>query len=198
MFASSFCAKDFLVARKRATTEQIRAMVHPIRWRIVEAVDDGPQTATTIGEALGLSSGVTSYHLRVLAEAEVIEEAPELGKGRERWWRASRPRPYVPTDAKTPEERASRAAARLYHLERDDETLLRFMRAVRTLSPEWQDAAFTGSWSVRLSREQTFELGLRFLALVDVIRDEQRPAGDEDAREIVLTMRALPWLEPGS
>src|SRR3954453_10729258 len=134
MFASSFCAKDFPVARKRATTEQIRAMVHPIRWRIVEAVDDGPQTATTIGEALGLSSGVTSYHLRVLAEAEVIEEAPELGKGRERWWRASRPRPYVPTDAKPPEGGASPPPARLYHLERDDETLLRFMRAVRTLS----------------------------------------------------------------
>jgi len=39
---------------------------------------------------------------------------------------------------------------------------------------------------------------MRFLALVDELRAEQAEAGDEEARDVVITMRALPWLEPGS
>lgn len=183
------------MARARATTEQVRTLVHPIRWRIVETLERrGPLTSTLVGEALDLSTGVTSYHLRALAGAELIEEAPELAKGRERWWRLVEPRAYIPTDAETPDERAFAAAARLYHLERDDETLRRFMLGVQNLSPQWQDAAFTGSWPVELTAEETFELGMRFLELVDELR--RRPSR-EGAREVVITMRALPFLGNG-
>jgi hypothetical protein len=183
------------VPRTRATTEQVRTLVHPIRWRIVETLERrGPLTSTLVGEALDLSTGVTSYHLRALAAVALIEEAPELAKGRERWWRLVEPRAYIPTDAETPDERAFSAAARLYHLERDDETLRRFMLAVQHLSPEWQDAAFTGSWPVALTVEETFELGMRFLELVDELRS--RPAR-EGTREVVVTLRALPWLAAG-
>ena len=180
------------MARKRATTEQVRAMIHPVRWRIVETLERrGPLTSTLVGEALGLSTGVTSYHLRVLAGAGVIEEAAELAKGRERWWRSAEPKRYIATDAETPDERAFKAAARLFHLERDEETLRRFMFGIQNLSPGWQDAAFTGSWVVELTADETFELGMRFLELVDELRS--RPAGDE-ARDVVVTLRALPWL----
>jgi DNA-binding MarR family transcriptional regulator len=183
------------LARRRATTEQVRTLVQPVRWRIVETLERrGPLTSTLVGEALDLSTGVTSYHLRALAEADLIEEAPELAKGRERWWRLVEPRAYIPTDAETPDERAFSAAARLYHLERDDETLRRFMLGVQHLSPEWQNAAFTGSWPVELTAEETFELGMRFLELVDELR--RRPHR-EGAREIVVTLRALPWLDNG-
>ena len=180
------------MARRRATTEQVRAMIHPVRWRIVETLERrGPLTSTLVGEALGLSTGVTSYHLRLLADAGVISEAPELAKGRERWWRSAEPKMYIATDAETPDERAFKAAARLFHLERDEETLRRFMFGVQSLSPEWQDAAFTGSWVVELTADEVFELGMRFLELVDELRN--RPAGDE-ARDVVVTLRALPWL----
>jgi DNA-binding transcriptional ArsR family regulator len=170
-------------------------MVHPIRWRIFETLERrGPLTSTLVGEALDLSTGVTSYHLRALADADLIEDAPELAKGRERWWRIVEPKAYIPTDAETPDERAFSAAARLFHLERDEETLRRFMLGVQNLSPEWQDAAFTGSWVVELSVEETFELGMRFLELVDELR--KRPRRD-DARDVVVTLRALPWLGNG-
>lgn len=180
------------MARRRATTDQIRAMIHPVRWRIVETLERrGPLTSTLVGEALGLSTGVTSYHLRVLAETGVVEEATELAKGRERWWRSAEPKVYISTEADTPDERAFKAAARLFHLERDEETLRRFMFGVQNLSPAWQDAAFTGSWTFELTAEEVFELGMRFLALVDELR--ARPAG-EDARDVVVTLRALPWV----
>jgi DNA-binding transcriptional ArsR family regulator len=73
------------------TTETaLRALAHPLRLRLVGLLRiDGPATATGLAHRVGESSGSTSYHLRQLAAAGFIEEAPELGKGRERWWRAS-------------------------------------------------------------------------------------------------------------
>ncbi|HKX73933.1 MAG TPA: helix-turn-helix domain-containing protein [Acidimicrobiia bacterium] len=68
----------------------MRAVAHPVRIRILGVLrTEGPQTATALAQKLSLNSGATSYHLRQLAEYGMIVEAPELGKGRERWWRAS-------------------------------------------------------------------------------------------------------------
>ena len=81
-------------------------MVHPIRMRIIDALrDEGPSTATRLATILGESSGATSYHLRVLADAGVIEEDDTRGNGRERWWRRVQPL-FFPTDAEEPEDRA--------------------------------------------------------------------------------------------
>ncbi|MGW1155532.1 ArsR/SmtB family transcription factor [Streptomyces rubiginosohelvolus] len=67
----------------------LRAIAHPLRIRLLNALREfGPATASKLGERLGESSGATSYHLRQLAESGLVEDAPELGKGRERWWRA--------------------------------------------------------------------------------------------------------------
>ncbi len=52
---------------------------------------DGPSTATLVGKRVGESSGSTSCHLRQLAAYGFVEELPDHGNRRERWWRA-RPR----------------------------------------------------------------------------------------------------------
>ncbi|BFO21324.1 hypothetical protein SHKM778_77120 [Streptomyces sp. KM77-8] len=49
---------------------------------------NGPATASQLAARLGESSGATSYHLRQLAAHGFVEDAPEHGKGRERWWKA--------------------------------------------------------------------------------------------------------------
>ena len=65
-----------------------KAMSHPLRREMLRHLDEhGPATSTTLAEALGENTGTTSYHLRVLADAGVIEEVPERANGRERWWR---------------------------------------------------------------------------------------------------------------
>lgn len=48
----------------------------------------GPATASQLAQRLGESSGATSYHLRQLAAHGFVEDAPEQGKGWERWWQA--------------------------------------------------------------------------------------------------------------
>jgi DNA-binding transcriptional ArsR family regulator len=65
-----------------------KAMSHPLRKEILQQLGHGPANSTVIAEALGQNTGTTSYHLRVLAAAGLIEEVPGRAKGRERWWRS--------------------------------------------------------------------------------------------------------------
>jgi DNA-binding transcriptional ArsR family regulator len=78
-------AQDALLSPKA-----LRGLVHPIRLRLLDLLQaDGPATATSLAQRIGASSGVTSYHLRVLAEHGFITEDTERGTGRDRWWRAA-------------------------------------------------------------------------------------------------------------
>ncbi|MFF1608877.1 ArsR/SmtB family transcription factor [Amycolatopsis sp. NPDC058278] len=66
----------------------LRALAHPLRMRMLELLQaDGPATATGLGKRVSESSGTTSWHLRLLAEAGLVEEDSERGNKRERWWR---------------------------------------------------------------------------------------------------------------
>ncbi|NEA61664.1 helix-turn-helix domain-containing protein [Streptomyces sp. SID12488] len=67
----------------------LRGLAHPLRMQLLDALRRrGPATASQLAEKLGESSGATSYHLRQLATHGFVEDAPERGKGRERWWKA--------------------------------------------------------------------------------------------------------------
>jgi DNA-binding transcriptional ArsR family regulator len=66
----------------------MRAMAHPARLALLEHLrNGGPATATECAGVVGLSPSATSYHLRALARAGLVEAAPGRGDGRERLWR---------------------------------------------------------------------------------------------------------------
>jgi DNA-binding transcriptional ArsR family regulator len=91
------------------TPRRLRGLVHPIRLRLLNLLEaDGPATASQLGRRIGESSGTTSYHLRVLAELGFVEDDPDHGNGRDRFWRTSYRRsgfsfrsPDDPGDAET-------------------------------------------------------------------------------------------------
>ena len=56
-------------------TRGSRALAHPIRARIVAVLGDGELSPVELAKELGLSLGVVSYHVRMLADAGVIELA---------------------------------------------------------------------------------------------------------------------------
>ena len=51
-----------------------KALAHPLRRRILAELRREPASATTLAQALGESTGATSYHLRELAKYGFIEE----------------------------------------------------------------------------------------------------------------------------
>jgi DNA-binding transcriptional ArsR family regulator len=78
-------SRDLLLTPKR-----LRGLVHPVRLRLLWLLEaDGPATASQLGRRIGQSSGVTSYHLRTLADLGFVEEDADRGNGRDRWWRVT-------------------------------------------------------------------------------------------------------------
>lgn len=78
-------ARDLMLTPRR-----LRGLVHPIRVRLLYLLEtDGPATASQLARRIGESSGTTSYHLRTLAELGFVEDDPDHGNGRDRWWRAA-------------------------------------------------------------------------------------------------------------
>src|SRR5688572_20711916 len=70
------------------TPRRLKGLLHPIRVKLLNLLEaDGPATASQLGRRIGESSGVTSYHLRILAEHDFIEDDPERSNGRDRWWK---------------------------------------------------------------------------------------------------------------
>lgn len=74
----------------RLDPRTLRGLAHPLRIRLLAALREyGPATASGLAARLGESSGATSYHLRQLAAYGFVEEEPDRGTARERWWRAA-------------------------------------------------------------------------------------------------------------
>jgi len=73
--------------RNVSDARTLRALAHPVRIAILEALSlGGAMTATEVGEQIGESPTTCSFHLRQLARYGFVEEAGG-GKGRARPWR---------------------------------------------------------------------------------------------------------------
>ena len=124
-----------------------KAMSHPLRREMLAHLDEhGPATSTTIAEALGENTGTTSYHLRVLAGAGIIEEVPGRANGRERWWQT------FPVDLREPDydslsdgERAALDEWRAGQIPGELELVNRFIRDVRQHG-RWAKASRAGGY----------------------------------------------------
>src|SRR6185437_4889835 len=112
---------------------------------------------------IGQSSGVTSYHLRVLAEHGFITEDTGRGTGRDRWWRAVHRSPSF--IFRVPEDQSGRAAdtdtiADAEHFLRSnaDEAHRRMVEFSATITAQDEPLAelpwALDDWPLRLTRDQ--------------------------------------------
>ncbi|MFF3502297.1 ArsR/SmtB family transcription factor [Streptomyces sp. NPDC003247] len=163
----------------------LRGLAHPLRMRLLNALrHGGPATASQLAAKLGESSGATSYHLRQLAAHGFIEDAPEQGKGRERWWQAAHQGVSFDDALLTDADPDVRGAADLYLHEvattqtRDLSTWLGNRHA---WPEEWRSTWDMSSATLRLTPELTRELVEKMHALVDTYRD--RVTDEDDATD---------------
>src|SRR5215467_9606852 len=88
---------------------QLRALAHPLRLQLLQVLyAEGPATASQLGRRLGESSGATSYHLRALHRAGMVEEAQQRN-GRERWWQRAPERLLIPNSVPADASESERA-----------------------------------------------------------------------------------------
>ncbi|MGW6954051.1 ArsR/SmtB family transcription factor [Streptomyces chartreusis] len=174
----------------------LRGLAHPLRMQLLDALRfGGPATASQLAEKLGESSGATSYHLRQLAAHGFVEDDPERGKGRERWWKAAvqglrfddallrDPNPDV------------RGAADLYlHEVATTQTreLSTWLGTREEWSEAWNRSADMSSMTLRLTPELADELAGKLHDLIDSYRDRPDVADAPDASTIRVQTRTFP------
>lgn len=80
--------------RQVTDSKVLAALAHPLRRRLLDVLKVyGPATVSSLAERTGERVANLSHHLKVLAEADLIGEVPELARDRrERWWQILAPR----------------------------------------------------------------------------------------------------------
>ncbi|GAA1913020.1 helix-turn-helix domain-containing protein [Microbacterium aoyamense] len=179
----------------------LRALAHPLRVRMYDILSQyGPQTASSLAEMTGESSGSTSYHLRALAKHDLIREVADQGTGRERWW--ERPVGGVsfanPEAMATPAGRAASQIVMTEFLRGRNQQLMDFVdRGFNGIDEDWQEGTLLSTATTRLTPEQSKLLGLKIMALIDDAVDTYRNQTGENVRPVSIRADLFPLPELG-
>jgi DNA-binding transcriptional ArsR family regulator len=177
----------------------MRAMSHPARMAILEHLgQEGPATATECAELVGLSPSATSYHLRALARAGLIEEAPGRGDARERVWRSTVARGYtVKTEpGATPEARAAEDELINTFLAWEDARARRYLARRAEEPVEWYEAVYLTEAVLSVTADELVQINEAIGRLLRGYRKRDRPEPPPGARPVSMMIRAFPTDEP--
>jgi DNA-binding transcriptional ArsR family regulator len=164
----------------------IRALAHPARMAILDALASGDEmTATECASLTGLSPSATAYHLTFLERYGFTERASARSDGRERPWRASDRRRAFDLDSSTPAGAAASAAVALAYMDSSRALGEEFIAGEREEPEEWQGLAALSNADVWLSAEEARTVAAALLAVVEPYRErarDERPAGTRRVR----------------
>lgn len=185
---------DVRVDRK-LDTDSLKGLAHPLRVKLLDRLSvHGPATASGLGEALGESSGATSYHLRQLEKHGFVREVEGRGVGRERWWERTPGGISVDMESRA-ESEAARAASDmvLAQWERNRSALLaEFMDRGDELGLEWVLSSFISTANLRLTRDQAMDVHGRLERLIDDIVDDFRGNVAPGSRPVQMHINLFP------
>jgi DNA-binding transcriptional ArsR family regulator len=178
----------------------IRALAHPARLAIIDALATGEElTATQCAELTGLSPSATAYHLKLLERYGLAETAALRPDRRERPWRATGRQIQTDLDGSTPAGASATAAVVAAHIDMTRAIAVEFTAAGPDEPEEWRDAAVLNNADLWLTAEEFQQVGKKLGAVIAPYRRRTRPAGSRRVRVmniVVPRRRARP--ESGS
>ncbi|MGH9125487.1 MAG: winged helix-turn-helix domain-containing protein [Acidimicrobiales bacterium] len=147
-------------ARRITDPRELRAMSHPVRLALMEALrDEGQLTATQAAELVGESPANCSFHLRTLAKYGFVHEA-EGGKGRERPWQLVSTAHNIPDAGELAGEAGAAAGALVEVLaERGAERMRTWLRTAVQYPEEWRQASFFDTVRLQITAAELSRLG---------------------------------------
>jgi hypothetical protein len=130
--------------RELADPKTLRALTHPVRLALLEALAlEGPLTATRAGDLIGESPTTCSFHFRQLAKYGFVEEAG-TGPGRQRPWKMSHTGMHFSDVTDDPEMSIAAKSLERMVFDRAMSRLASYQDAKSSYSKEWQEAAQSG------------------------------------------------------
>jgi DNA-binding transcriptional ArsR family regulator len=171
----------------------LRALAHPMRNRILGLLRlNGPATATTLADRLGVNTGATSYHLRQLADAGLVLEDDSRGNARDRWWKAAHRSTYFDQNElmeTEPELTQSflHGIAQIYA-----ENMFRAVDELQTQTPEWRDASILTDFAFHLTADQLKAMKDQLQAVLDKYSTDLTEPLAEGAELVSVQIQAHP------
>jgi DNA-binding transcriptional ArsR family regulator len=177
----------------------IRALAHPARLAIIDALATGEElTATQCAQLTGLSPSATAYHLKFLERYGLAETAPLRPDRRERPWRASGRPTRADLDISTLAGASAAAAVVAAHIDMTRAIAVEFTEAGHAEPEEWRDAAVLNNADLWLTAEELQRVGKELGAVIAPYRTRTRPAGSRQVRVMnVVVPRRRGRSEPG-
>lgn len=177
--------------RRVENPRSIRALAHPARLAIINALASGEElTATQCAELTGLSPSATAYHLKLLERHGYAEAASPRPDRRERPWRAAGHGTEVYLDDSTPAGASAAAAVGAAYMDATRELAVEFTEGGHDEPAEWRDAVLhnVDLWlTVEEFRRVAEELG----AVLEPYRGRALRAKRPDASRRVRVMNVV-------
>lgn len=179
----------------------MRALAHPARLTILEELALGRAgTATEFATVCGLTPSATSYHLRALAKAGLVQEAPGRGDGRERVWQLVSTGgldigagPAGGADTMKAEQELV-----LVFLARSDARARNWVTRWPDESQEWYDATALNELMIVATAAELAEVNRKVAELLQPYARSGRTEPPPDSRVLAVTYRTVPLPEkPG-
>jgi len=165
----------------------IRALAHPARMAIIDALASGDElTATECATLTGLSPSATAYHLKFLERHGFAEPGAVRSDGRERPWRGIHGR-QVELDSSTPAGAAAAAAVGIAYLDRSRLVAERFMATAHEEPKEWRDVTTLSNADLWLTVDETRKVTAALASALEPYR-RRAPADRPDGSRRVRVM----------
>lgn len=173
----------------------MRALAHPARLTILEELALGRAgTATEFATVCGLTPSATSYHLRALAKAGLVQEAPNRGDGRERVWQlvSSGGIEVGSGPGGDPDTMKAEQELVLLWLARVEARTRSWVLRWQDESQEWYDATSMRDSLVSVTAEELADLNRKVSALIEPYSRTNRPEPPPESRTLAITYRTVP------
>ncbi len=172
--------------RRYENPRSIRALAHPARLAIINALATGEElTATQCAELSGLSPSATAYHLKLLERYGFAEPAPPRADRRERPWRATGRGTPVELDGSTPAGASAASAVVAAYFDTTRAVGLEYTAGEYAEPEEWRNAVLSNA-DLWLTAEEFRRVSEELRAVVEPLRGRasprERPAGSRRVR----------------
>jgi DNA-binding transcriptional ArsR family regulator len=169
----------------------IRALAHPARLAILEALLPGEElTATEAASVTGLSPSATSYHLKALERWGIVEAGRPRADGRDRPWKATGRSIEVSSDA--PRTVLAETAVLGVFLDRNRALATEFLEHQEEEPAQWRDTMELANSDFWLTSGELAEISAALRRVLEPYEQRRRGSRPDGSRRVRIARLIVP------